>query len=785
MSIGSILAAEIPPGDPWLPAGLAVPAIAISVFRLASGTLQALPSLFCCSVQQAEGPEPGSAKFRYRWDGNSNSPQNLEQALSTAFGGSQVIEPGDRLVCYAGLPTGGTVPFFDGEAVEFSGGLSGNSEYAYIGAVGIAYHAFDVPLAGQMMRTGSDWTVVNDLQTDIPGHFNKAGPPKFSNKFSGNATPAGPLPHAADRVWATGKSSPTFVDPLIVKTDDGARPWTLPMAGRYICYSANFAETYVKCPDDALFDILYSREPIDAVSFDPADPATYTNKPIVVPDKPFTGKGFPDELHTLIHDKGYSMAWRLTAGSGGLPSTKLDLYCAQTKPVKDLGLQARGDTLDPAASNVGSIELGRNLSSVVNSVRVIGHDQQFEGSFILLPGFAAAAADGTSAGGNIETFNRNDPAFASVYNQYRLYLFDEAGEGHYSTAGGSKYTTIPNLMPVLGDDGHGNPIHVTRHRPPIGQLFSKDPRGKRLKWNLSISTDYVPSDFTTPEVWTGAGTWQDIGHQGYELLHDRIGIWISCENPDNWKIGASDAASAPFVDGVVHGVADQSLFNPGTMFYLRLTVVIEGDQAVSGLAGRKSSSPMPQDIVRDVDARDRFYSQVIRNNSQYNTTGSDITFRDDSDNALAEAVALRYAAQSGVMEAEVMIPRFTLYWDLGDRISQIAGRNIPLRTDGGGTDNAAVYPTVVARRWDFENGQQTYLTLSDASKGRKRFERGPKRAEPPDSKGLARSKVARQDRDFVNRQDSKNFIGGDKAGTQPGKPTSLVTYSAMHPEIPT
>ena len=61
-----------------------------------------------------------------------------------------------------------------------------------------------------------------------------------------------------------------------------------------------------------------------------------------------------------------------------------------------------------------------------------------------------------------------------------------------------------------------------------------------------------------------------------------------------------------------------------------------------------------------------------------------------------------------------MLPFITDFYDLGDRINQIAGRNISLQENvGASTGEAPDYPFVVGVSWVFQPGQETHLHLSD------------------------------------------------------------------------
>jgi hypothetical protein len=114
--------------------------------------------------------------------------------------------------------------------------------------------------------------------------------------------------------------------------------------------------------------------------------------------------------------------------------------------------------------------------------------------------------------------------------------------------------------------------------------------------------------------------------------------------------------------------------------------------------------------------------------SEFNPSGTDVTdppdVRDDSDRALSEAIALRDATDAGVLDGGVTIPRFTAFYEVGDRIRSISGRDLGLRTDGGA--ETPVYPVVVKVKWTLSPGQSTHLTFSDSVVNRKSYRRAAK-----------------------------------------------------------
>lgn len=691
--------ASIAPGD--VPLGRS--SVPVGVFRLQGGQYEPLPNIQVLSIQSSEGADPGAARFRYVFDplGPQVDPVSFEQAMAVDSDLPGVVQNDDRLVVMTVYPDGSPLILFDGFAQVPELSYAPSHERVTFSAFGVAVREWDTPIGGALIRDADDPGHGEDVETDLVAYFNPQGRP--------NATPAG-----ADAEDASGNTYPTFLDPLVIRNPDVRRAWTLPMAIRYLCYHENADQQYVLNPDGGAIDaLLDSRSPDDGAGLDLADPSTYASEPIEVPDYPATGKAWPNVVEDLLRPNGFGMAFRLEGDGAGLPSTTLDLFRLQDSSpavVKDLYLQTRGSTLDPAQTNMGAAQLARDMAGVANAYAVESQLVRYEASFILAPGFPIAAADSASAA-SLTAFNLNDPAFSATnHDKYRLYVFDETGEGHWSWSSSAIVTTVPSLDALLaGNDPIDPQPYAKRRRIPLGELFSLDPNRKPLRAQLSISTDYAGAQ---PAIWDGTGTWQTI-HSGFELLRDRLGIWINVANPNGWAIGPSSAANAPYPSGVVRGVESQT-GAVGPKFTLRLTCVIEGDQTIAATADRRPSSPTTYQVLRRVDARDRYFKHMIAPRSEFNTTGSFVTARDDTQEAQAEADARRLAGESGEVHGSVTIPRFTDAYRVGDRIRSIQGRNLSLRTNAGAPEEEGeVYPAVVGLTWDFDGKQHTILHLSD------------------------------------------------------------------------
>ena len=669
-------------------------AYSVQVFRYvpgSPGTYTALPNIQCIQVEQKEG-DPGVATFRYDWTWpDPNAPSTVEEAVTTTTPYTLVIKPGDRIVVRLYTSETAYNYLFDGKALDWDVQITAHGEEVYVTALGIAHDEWATPMPGMLMRDADDPAAIIDVQTDMVAQFNPKG--------IGNSTIVG------QESGTVSDKYPVFIDPTIVRTPAISTTWTLKGAVAYILNTQNHGAVATN-PDAGTISALFiAKAPITGTPFDPNNPATYSSSDITVADTPFTGRDWPTALTRLIRDYGFGYYFALSSNTTGDPKTTLTPYFQQGGPQKTVTIQARGSTLDRNITNTQAAHITRKLRDVVNVWQVKGALIRYEVSLILQCGFPMVAADMAPA--NIMTWDKSalDPT-AGPSDGYRLFIFGEVADPMYLPA--QNFTTITAATSLDSILGSGN--YAFHHRQPIGELFTSDIHGKPLRARLDISTNYTG---TIPGVWDGTGTWQQC-HGGWELLPDRLGIRLTCPNPENWHIedAKTTSTTAPYPTGMIEVVS--GLATNAAPFTLRLTCVIEGDQAVMGTQLQSLNSALSQTITRIIDARDRIKKQIVAKNSHYNNTANPITNRDDTAAATAEAEAVAYTTQAGALHAHITIDHLCLDYSIGDRISQIAGRNTPLRTDKGMTGENPVLPVVVGRRFVCWPEQRTELECTDA-----------------------------------------------------------------------
>jgi hypothetical protein len=666
-----------------------------------------LPNVRCNRIEYREGPQPPAAHFSYMLDDADAAiayPAQFEQLWPMAAGGPYVVQNDDRLVVLATAPSGGVRVLFDGFAQVPEVELSESSQRIAFLAVGVAIRCWDSPIGGRYERHADDPKNGKTVSVDLPTRFNPDGQP--------NCTP-----DSYDVNESTSATSyPVFLDPRIDRQPDPRTYWTLGKFVRYILSVQNDG-SYIQNPDFTQLDaLLQARAPLAGSGFvDPDQSGNYTAADVVIRDFDSTNMAWPEALELQLGYAGFGMRFVTGEDGAGNPWHTIEFYrkdaAGQGSPL-DLHLPPRGSMLDPAACNVAALHLARDARAIVNAITMETQQRRVEVSIVLAPGFSPQAGDET-AGNRLHFLRANlSTASGDVRRKYRYYVADEAGDGHCDVGSSAWSTTALDLSPIFPNDSKGNLTYVKRLRPGASTLVSRDSLGHPLKAQLALSRDYTGK---APAVWDGTGTWQPITG-GWELLEDRLGIFVIVEDPESWPIGIYTGTNPQEASQTLRGITSQANPSaPNTRFFLRLTTVIEDDLMLPAVVPPRPASPTVFTVRRRVDARDHFALETVSAGSLYNPGTDAVTVRDDTQRAIAHAEQLRAAHEFPPLAGSVTIPSLITAYRVGDRIGMINGRNISLQTNlGSGQGEPATYPVIVALSWDFTSGgQATILELAD------------------------------------------------------------------------
>jgi hypothetical protein len=668
-----------------------------------------VPNVRCESIVYSEGAAPAEARFRYILDDSSTPPafpSQFEQLWQLDADGPYVVRNDDRLVVLATAPTGCERVLFDGFAQVPELEIGPGAQQVSFLAVGVAARCWDSPIGGRWQRHADDPNQGAVVSVDLPSRFNPDGRP--------NCTPDAYDVNSSD----PARRYPVFLDPDLERQPDPRTFWTLGKFARYILATYN-DELYVKNPDFSQLDaLLQVRAPRPGAGFvDPGDSSSFESADLVLRDFDATNMAWPEALSLQLGYAGFGLRFVTADDAEGQPRHELEIYrkdgLGQVVP-RNLELPSRGTELDPARCNVAWLNLTREARAIVNAITVETRQRRIEVSLVLAPGFIPTAGD-ESAGSRGQFLRANlSSASGDVRRKYRYYVADEAGDGHWDTAALQWRTTPLDLTGLFPSDATGKTTYVRRLRPGSNTLISRDSDGQLLKAQLALSRDYAGA---APAIWDGTGTWQPIAG-GWELLKDRLGIFVSVEDPEAWPIGEYTGAMPQEPSPTLRGITSQanpSVSGTNTRFVLRLTTVVEDDLMLPAVVSARPASPTRFTVRRRVDARDHFAMETVAAGSLYNPGSQPIVARDDTSRALAHAQALRAAYELPPLQGRVTIPSLITAFRVGDRIGRINGRDLSLRTNiGGGQGEAPIYPLVVSLTWDFSGDRQaTILEFAD------------------------------------------------------------------------
>ena len=683
------------------------------------GGYELLSNIRCLGVRKGEGADPWASRFRYTfvdYNLDTSDPQRIEQVYPVDAVGAGIVSVNDRIVVAAFRDDGYSETIFDGFALVPQANLDENTETVSFTTLGTCVRMWDYPLPGAMMRDAVTPFVVSDIQTDLPVRFNPDGHPNATDVTadSGGTDATMQYPVFIGPVWPSNK---------IAGAGFSIRHWTLAMACKYIVARGMASNPYGSPSNYLLpYDLTQFDGFMKAIVptggdtgfIDINDPTTYKLQDIEVPDIDVTGEAWPSALERLISPHGFGMRFALSESGFGDPQWNLVVYRKDNGSLlKDLYLQVAPNAYDPSQTNLGQLALAKDAHSVVNQVIIDAAPIRVEASFILAPDFPVNPTDATTPNAYVIT-DFDDTSATAI--KYRRWIFDEIGIGHYDKVSLATVTGKPGDFKTVLTQGAKTRPYANRLRPGISTLISTDGDGKPLHAQLFVSKNYAGAQ---PGVWDGTALWQKVDSGEWRMLEDRLGIHITCNDPNAWSIGVQ-AASPQYPDGkvnLVESIATPTIAKPYTA--IMLICCVDSDQDFNVIANKRTCSPISFMISRRFDARDRFRKRIVSQWSYFATdifgevTGEDTVVTDDTADAQNYADAQRRALESGTFTGTATIPRLSTAYEIGDKIRSISGRNISLRTNAGaGTSESPIYPSIVGINYDFDGHQITQLELS-------------------------------------------------------------------------
>ncbi len=726
-------------------------------FELGSSPYTVLPNVYCLRIDYREGPEPPVARFQYMMDDALGAaldwPSQFEELWPIDVQGDYVVQNDDRIVVFTQVP--GSTPdddpqnviLFDGFAQIPQVDLSAQNQAVTFVAIGTAIRLWDTPITTSVWRSAANATDTSgdsDVRVALPCRWNPSDTSIGSQGgYIGNCVAS------ADYTDVDDDQYPVFLDPLVIERADSEDDIDLDVGATSFWYVSDALMYLVQIqpsPEDeggnpyVIYPTLGSLKALLSCYSPPSgsllNSGDAVETDIVIRDYDATNKAVPDVMGELLRYCGFVMVFFTNADSDGNPQTTLKVVrkdaLAATTPKELYLATADAESLDLAANNITSIHLARDTNQLVNQWTIETAPQQVEISALLAPGFTPSSGD---ASNRAPFLSKNLTAASSDQRRmYRWWIADECGDGHYNMLTRTWVTGMAlDLSSIFPADDNGNETYVPRYRPGSHTLIAKDVDGKPLKAVLEVQQSGTYSEDPELESPNGSSGWVTVS-RGWKLLEDRLGIEVTVEDPDDWTTGLGKSSSA---DSIPKIQACTSTATPtdATTFRLRLTTVIEADQRIgipstdsanAVTAVKRPASPTQYTRERSADGKDHFQYCTISPGSLNYATQTDINgngpdgtnplvMRDDTKAALTHAEQLRSAHEFPTLAGSATLPFITDYYQIGDRVKIIQGRNANMQINVGvDQGETPCYPWLTAFAWDFSGDrQQTVIQFSD------------------------------------------------------------------------
>lgn len=423
-------------------------------------------------------------------------------------------------------------------------------------------------------------------------------------------------------------------------------------------------------------------------------------------------------------------AWAETANVNGRPVTSLRVWSAQAGPPRCLYL-ARGGRhadgaarYDTAARSAGQILTDNNVyrgeatwdhRGIVNAPVVIGDVKRYEMTLPLRPGWTpranidnVAPADRVTAKGLAMTPEQVEAAGADAESVHWFRHYHRRGSVFGLDGDVSR-------LWVLNEDGYYDPAAYNRNPPfddyrPFDFSMVADEvvtrrggwtrRPRRLMPVISTSADGRKLGVWVEISFDAGATWQ-LQSSGVRVLEDRAGVYFECDNPTEITPVGAD----PGVQNLWFALIDQT-------FRVRVTAVVESDERLIGTYPPGRLAAPTQHINGMVVAAAKSFKFASREHTQDVLRGLlpvGDGRRDDSAAIAAYARQLALAGQDRRVSVLPAIPWIETCYGLGDRISEIRGRQLRFAT---ATGSQTRYPAVLERCFMLRDGcYETRLVL--------------------------------------------------------------------------
>ena len=377
------------------------------------------------------------------------------------------------------------------------------------------------------------------------------------------------------------------------------------------------------------------------------------------------GTRLHEALDMLLIPLGYN--WYLDYTTATKPQIKLFKIGSGT--TRELYLQAPGSTLDLEYSNANQFGVDSAIGDAFNQVKIVG---DFERAEVTLPLYAAWNSAGDAL--NASDLRKDGNEYEDHQTTWRLFIANEAGDISTTTSRFGQTPSMPSLSSVF--------TKYVPHRRTLDEpltIAGDATQPQRLTQFLEYSTD-------SGTTWKPAEEWWS-----FKLCPDQIGVYF-------------DGMDIP-----------QELKNAGNSWRLRITGVVAGDSRITTTATKTSNAVNGRVFEQVLAMPEKFVKRWRQTSGTYasalNTVGSTADEQDDQTALDAYAVAMRNQNHFAEVDCEFRLPGWHTYYQIGDVITKIAGREISLNAAPVGS-SVQRYVQIVERRFEMTaEGPSTVLIV--------------------------------------------------------------------------
>lgn len=430
---------------------------------------------------------------------------------------------------------------------------------------------------------------------------------------------------------------------------DEPQAWSLKEAVQALCDLLNSDETFVANPSTSNLTTLDTAPEIRDV-------------------KLAFGMRLHQCLDKLLIPLGYNWYVNYDTGAG---KPEITLFEIGVGDEKELFLQSVGEYLSLDLSNVNQYQATRSIGDSFNQVRVYGDYERLEMTVPLVPAWPTADDSMTAA-----DLDKTDTASDYVGHEltWRQWVMNEAGDIDESRVFGDLSFAVPNLTDAFT-------LYLPHRRnieEPLTYAGGADSRERRPLY-VEYSTDSGDTWQPAPETWP------------IKLLPDQVGILFDGDQPPSELVDASTAAR------------------------VRITGTIAGDSRLQAVASKQSYAVNGREYEVVIDAADKFQKRSRLTAGDYASVLADTSNEadevDDTDALTEYAEAVRDKNHHAEVDAEFRLPGLHLYYQIGDLITRISGRELSMDA-ASSTSPTPRYPQIVERRFEFgEDGPFTVLIV--------------------------------------------------------------------------